>query len=105
VSSRVVERGRMVWVDGGAPESGGDVKAQTRQVLERIDGLLASAGTDKSRLLTAQVRLSDMSLLKEHDTVWSEWVDRSNPPIRALLRAESPQPGRLVEVSVTALKH
>ena len=83
----------------------GDVKDQTRQVLERVDRLLARAGTDKSKLLSAQVWLTDMANFEAHNAAWNAWVDPKNPPVRACLH--SPQlwlPGLLVEIMVTAAK-
>lgn len=83
----------------------GDVKDQTTQVLERIDRLLARAGTDKSRLLSAQIWLTDMANFEAHNAAWNAWVDPKNPPVRACL--QSPQlwlPGLLVEIMVTAAK-
>ena len=100
--SRAVVRGDTVYLCGVTPDPVGDVKTQTRQVLERIDQLLATAGTDKSKLLTAQVWLSDMALFAAHNNVWNEWVDRANPPVRACVGAPLWRPGMLVEIMVTA---
>jgi enamine deaminase RidA (YjgF/YER057c/UK114 family) len=102
--STVVERGETVYVCGVLADPGGDIKAQTRQVLERIDKHLAMAGTDKSKLLTAQVWLSDMRLFEAHNAVWNEWVDRDHPPVRACVRADLVRPGLLVEIMVTAAR-
>lgn len=104
VISKVVERGSMVYVCGVTPEPAGDVTAQTRQVLERIDRLLAAAGTDKSRLLTAQVWLKDMGDFEAHNAAWNDWVDRANPPVRACVQAELWRPEMRVEIMVTATK-
>ena len=82
----------------------GDVKVQTRQVLERIDQLLQMAGTDKSKLLVAQVWLADMSDFDDHNTVWNDWVDRQNPPVRACVGAPLWRSGVRVEIMVTAAK-
>jgi enamine deaminase RidA (YjgF/YER057c/UK114 family) len=60
--SGAVVHGDTVYLQGVTPDPGGDITSQTRQVLERIDTLLAMAGTDKSKLLTDQVWLSDMRL-------------------------------------------
>jgi enamine deaminase RidA (YjgF/YER057c/UK114 family) len=104
IISRVVVCGDTVYVCGVTPDPIGDVKAQTRQVLERIDRLLQSAGTDKSKLLTAQVWLSDMKLFADHNAAWNEWVDAQNPPVRACVGAALWTPGMLVEIMVTASK-
>jgi enamine deaminase RidA (YjgF/YER057c/UK114 family) len=73
IISKVVEHGGIVYVCGMLPDPVGDITAQTRQVLERIDEALNLAGTDKSKLLTAQVWLSDMRLFEAHNAVWNEW--------------------------------
>src|SRR5229473_1844105 len=87
------------------PAHPGDIKGQTKQVLERIDRLLSKAGTDKSKLLSAQVWLTDMAHFEEHNAAWNAWVDPKNPPVRAcLLSPQLWQPGLLVEIMVTATK-
>ena len=90
------------YLQGVTPDPGGDITSQTRQVLERIDTLLAMAGTDKSKLLTAQVWLSDMRFFEVHNAAWNAWVDRENPPVRACVRTDLVRPGLLVEIMVTA---
>ena len=80
IISRVIARGDLVYVCGITGDPIGDVTTQTRQALARIDELLARAGTDKSRLLTAQVWLSDMALFRTHNLAWNEWVDPEHPP-------------------------
>ncbi len=84
------------------PPSG--IRAQTEQVLRRIDQLLADAGTDKSKLLTAQVWLADMDMFTEHNNAWNEWVDLANPPVRACVQARLTLPELLVEIMVTAAR-
>jgi enamine deaminase RidA (YjgF/YER057c/UK114 family) len=100
--SGAVVYGDTVYLQGVTPDPGGDITSQTKQVLERIDTLLAMAGTDKSKLLAAQVWLSDMRLFEAHNAVWNAWVDRENPPVRACVRADLVRPGLLVEIMVTA---
>jgi enamine deaminase RidA (YjgF/YER057c/UK114 family) len=104
IISRVVTRGDTVYLCGVTPDPVGDIKSQTRQVLERIDKLLAPAGTDKSKLLTAQVWLKDMALFAEHNAEWNAWVDKANPPVRACVGAPLFRPELLVEIMVTAAK-
>ena len=106
IISRVVVRGDHVYLCGitAHPLSKGDIQAQTKEALDTIDRLLQTAGTDKSKLLTAQVWLSDMSLFEAHNAAWNEWVDAQNPPVRACVRADLWQPNLLVEIMVTAAK-
>ena len=58
----------------------GDIRAQTKQVLQRIDNYLALGGTDKSKFLTAQVWLTDFRLFDDMNAVWNEWVDKKTRP-------------------------
>ena len=102
IISRVVVHDGIAYVCGVTPDPVGDVATQTRQVLERIDRLLAQAGTDKSRLPTSQVWLADMRLFEEHNAAWNAWVDPKNPPVRACVQANLWRPGMLVEIMVTA---
>src|SRR2546421_11132498 len=72
----------MVYVRSAPPELGGGVGEQTRGALQRIDELLALAGSDKSRLLTAQIKLADLALLPEHKDAWDEWLEAHPAPVR-----------------------
>jgi enamine deaminase RidA (YjgF/YER057c/UK114 family) len=104
IISRAVAHSDRVYICGMVGDPVGDVVAQTRQALGRIDDLLAQAGTDKSKLLTAQVWLSDMRLFRQHNAAWNEWVDSERPPVRACVQAELFAPGLLVEIMVTAAR-
>jgi len=104
IISRVVVHGDIVYTCGVTADPDGDITQQTRQVIERIDRLLHAAGTDKSRLLTAQVWLRDMRLFTAHNAAWNEWVDPVNPPARVCVGAELWKPGLLVEIMVTAAR-
>ena len=105
--SWAVAHGGIVHLSGvtADPRNLGDVKDQTRQILARIDALLAQAGTNKSKLLSAQVWLTDMGLFAAHNDAWNEWVDPKNPPARAcLLSPQLWRPGMLVEIMAIAVK-
>ena len=102
IISRVVVHDGIAYVCDVTPDPVGDVATQTQQVLQRIDHLLAQAGTDKSRLLISQVWLADMRLFDAHNAAWNAWVDPQNPPVRACVQAKLWRPGMLVEIMVTA---
>ena len=102
--SRSVVHDGLVHLCGVTPEPVGDVRAQTEDVLRRIDELLARAGSHKSKLLTAQVWLKDMRLFEAHNSAWNEWVDPEHPPVRACVQADLWRPGMLVEIMVTAAR-
>src|SRR6266446_4598959 len=94
IISQAVVHGNVAYFAGVTPNPiVGDIKTQTAQVLRRVDELLKLAGTDKSRLLSAQVWIADMRLFEDHNAVWNEWVDPANAPVRACLTTEFWRPG------------
>ena len=83
IISGVTAFGSLVFLKGVTADPVGDISDQTKQVLRQIDDLLALAGSDKSKVLSAQVWLSDMRMFRQHNLAWNEWVDAANPPVRA----------------------
>jgi len=75
---------------------------QTRNTLDRIDALLAEAGSSKSKLLTASIWLADMDDFAEMNTVWDAWVAAGNTPCRACVESTLASPDFAVEIQVTA---
>ena len=103
--SRCVVRGDTVYLCGlTASDSKADIKGQTKQILDKIDSYLAQAGTDKSKLLAANLWIKDMALFADMNSVWNAWVDPDNPPARACVRADLARPEILVEIMVTAAR-
>ncbi len=80
-----------------------DVPGQTKQVLAKIDALLAMAGTDKTKLLSANIWLSDISTFAQMNGVWDAWVSPGNTPARATVEAKLATPAYTVEIAVVAL--
>jgi enamine deaminase RidA (YjgF/YER057c/UK114 family) len=98
---RAVIHGGIVSTVATSPDKTSAIYEQTRQALARIDASLVEAGTDKRRILTATVYITDMANKAEMDRAWGEWVDPANPPMRACVGAALE--GRdLVEIVVTA---
>ena len=87
-----------------ADAQGAPVKDQTRNILQRIDALLAAAGTDKTKILSATVWLADMRTFDEMNSVWDKWVPQGHTPARACVEAKVIDPRMLVEISVVAVK-
>ena len=103
--SRCVVNGDMVYLAGlTAADRSGDIKSQTQQILDAIDGYLAKAGTDKSKLLQANIWITDTANFGAMNELWNAWVDPANPPVRACVQGELMHPALLVEIMVTAAK-
>lgn len=103
--SSAVVNGNMVYLAGLTADNPKlDMKGQTQEVLRKIDATLAKAGTDKSKLLTAQIWVTDMRNFAAMNEVWDAWVTPGNPPARATVEAALANPELLVEIMVTAAK-
>lgn len=101
MSMAVVHNG-VVWLAGQVGQPGSDVADQTRQALAEVDRLLAEAGTDKTRILSAQVWLADIADFAEMNAVWDQWVPQGHCPARATGESKLAAPDYRVEVIVTA---
>ena len=77
-----------VYAVATAPDTSADVAGQTRQTLTELDAVLAEAGTDKTRIVSATIYLADILFKKEMDAVWCDWIGaEANWPQRACVGA------------------
>lgn len=79
-----------------------DMSDQTRQVCEKIDGFLAQAGTDKTKIIRAQIFVTDLSKKGEMDEAWIDWLGEDLPCRCTVGVADLGDPRRLIEVVITA---
>jgi enamine deaminase RidA (YjgF/YER057c/UK114 family) len=101
--SRAVTHNGIVYLAGlTADDVAAPIKGQTEQILKKIDELLALAGTDKSRLLSTMIYITDMRLKAKMDEAWLAWVDPHNKPARACVETRLGAPDILVEIMVVA---
>ena len=101
-SEIVVHKGVVHLAGVIAEDTSGDIKAQTAGALAVVDKWLAVAGTDKSKLLTTQIWISDMSEFAAMNEVWTVWIDPDNPPARATCEAKLALPEWKLELVVSA---
>jgi len=93
----------IVYLAGQVPEDTSlDIEGQTREVLAAIDVLLAQAGSDKMRILRAQIFLADIADFAGMNRAWDAWVVPGNAPARATVEARLAKPEWKVEIVVTA---
>jgi enamine deaminase RidA (YjgF/YER057c/UK114 family) len=85
-----------------ADDASQDIRGQTRQVLAAIDRLLGEAGSDKSRILMAQIFLADLADFAAMNEVWEAWVAAGQAPCRATVCSALARPEWRVEIVVTA---
>src|SRR5262245_14339067 len=105
ILSLAVEHGNTVYLAGVvAKKLEADVKAQTKEVLDEIDRLLAKCGTNKSKALAATIWVTDIRNRAPMNEVYPAWADPENMPVRACVEAKLADPRALVEIMVTAAK-
>ena len=104
--SQIVIHGDTVYLAGivANTTAGESVTKQTQEVLSIIDSHLAKAGSDKSKLLTATIYITDMKNFAEMNAVWDGWVSAGNTPARATVEAKLAASQYGVEIMVIAAK-
>ncbi len=103
--SEMAMHGDRVFLAGQIAEDGSqDIGGQTRQVLSAIDALLARAGSDKSKILMAQIFLADIADFAGMNAAWDAWVMPGHTPPRATVQAKLAKPEWRVEIVVTAAR-
>lgn len=102
--SQAVVHGNTVYLAGqiasGAP--GKSVTEQTKDILGNIDALLAKAGTDKTKIISTNIWLTDMSTFGEMNAVWDAWVAPGCAPARATVESKLAADVYKVEIAVIA---
>lgn len=103
VMSAVTVFNKTVYLSGQVPKiTENDIELQTKDVLATIDALLAQAGTDKSRLLSAQLFVKNLDDFQKVNALWVEWMQGCVPPSRATIQADLVNPAWLIEIAVIA---
>ena len=102
--SGIVVHGDTIYLAGQVGHSGGDIKAQTQEILDNIDAQLNSVGSNKSKILSANLWITDFANFGGLNEVWNAWIDPENMPARACVRSELARPDLLIEIMITAAK-
>ncbi|OBY28917.1 RidA family protein [Leisingera sp. JC1] len=102
--SQIVTHGDTIYLAGQVGTAGASVAQQTQDCLDKIDTLLAEAGSDKTRILQTVIWLADMKDFAEMNAVWDAWVPEGHAPARACGEAKLAREDFLVELIVTAAK-
>jgi len=101
--SEIVVHNNTVYLAGEVPDdTSADITTQTRQVLAKIDRLLAQVGSDKTRLVSAQIFIADMADFAGMNAAWEAWVAPGQTPARATIEAKLANPGYKVEIMCVA---
>jgi enamine deaminase RidA (YjgF/YER057c/UK114 family) len=105
ILSQAVQYGDTVYLAGVVAKNlDQEIKGQTKQILDDIDRLLAKCGSNKSKILSATIWVTDIRNRAPMNEVWTAWVDARNLPARACVEAALADPRALVEIMVIAAK-
>ena len=104
--SQIVVHGDTVYLAGIVANAakGKSVTEQTKDILATIDKYLAQAGSNKTKILSATIYITDMGKFAEMNVVWDGWVSAGNTPARATVEAKLAAPDYNVEIMVVAAK-
>jgi enamine deaminase RidA (YjgF/YER057c/UK114 family) len=101
--SKLVTHNGIAYLAGlTADDRAAPIKGQTEQILKKIDELLGIAGTDRTRLLSAVIYVSDMRLKAQMDEAWAAWMNPQHSPARACVETRLGTPDTLVEIMAVA---
>ncbi len=101
--SQGVVHGGLLYTAGQVDAQSSDVGEQTKNVLAKIDALLAQVQSSKSQVLSANIWLSDMATFDDMNRAWEHWIDPHNPPARATVESRLATPDYKVEIAVIAV--
>jgi enamine deaminase RidA (YjgF/YER057c/UK114 family) len=105
IMHRVVEHNGVLYTGGiGATDRTAGMRGQTEQILNRIATILEEAGSDRSKILTATIYITDMALKDEMSAAWTEWFKPEEMPTRATIGVNDLGPDMLIEVVFSAAK-
>jgi enamine deaminase RidA (YjgF/YER057c/UK114 family) len=105
ILSNVVEANGFVFTAGiVAEDTRQDAKGQAQQILKEIDRLLSLCGTEKSKVVSATIWVTDIRHREAMNEAWNTWTGGKHLPARACIEAKLADPRMLVEISVVAVK-
>jgi enamine deaminase RidA (YjgF/YER057c/UK114 family) len=104
--SQGVVHGATIYLAGQVADQakGKSVSDQTSEILAKIDGLLAEAGSDKTKILSATIYLADIATFAEMNAIWDAWVPPGHAPARATVEAKLAAPAYTVEIACIAAR-
>ena len=102
LSDMAVHNGTIYLAGQVAADTSQDIAGQTTQVLAMVDKLLAEAGSDKTKILSTTIYITDMANFPGMNAVWDSWVVQGNTPPRATVQARLAKSAYLVEITVIA---
>ena len=102
LSDMAVHNGTIYLAGQVADDTSQDMAGQTKQILSTIDRLLMEAGSDKTKILSTTIYVTDMAEFPAMNAAWDAWVVPGATPPRATVEAKLAKPAYKVEIQVIA---
>ena len=93
--------GGFLWGVATSPDRTQDIRVQTLGALGVIDGYLKDAGLDRTRIVKAEIVVTDHDNKPAFDEAWATWMPANHGPVRSFVQSVMPE-GDLIEIIVTA---
>lgn len=93
--------GGFLWAVATSPDRTQDIKVQTLGCLGVIDGYLKDAGLDRTRIVKAEIVVTDHDNKPAFDEAWATWMPDNYGPVRSFVESRMPD-GDLIEIIITA---
>jgi enamine deaminase RidA (YjgF/YER057c/UK114 family) len=105
-SSPGVKVGNRIWLagtTGSTPQNTGDIKAQTTEVLTRLNSSLKASGFAFKDVVATEVWLANVSQVKDMNEAYRVFFP-TDPPVRKMVGAEPLGRASLITVALMAVK-
>ena len=93
--------GGFLWGVATSPDRTQDIRVQTLGALGVIDGYLKEAGLDRTRIVKAEIVVTDHDNKPAFDEAWATWMPANQGPVRSFVQSVMPE-GDLIEIIITA---
>ncbi len=93
--------GGFLWAVATSPDKSLDIAGQTLGALDVLDGYLKDAGLDRTRIVKAEIVVTDHDNQPAFDRAWASWMPDGQGPVRSFVQSVMPE-GDLIEIIITA---
>ncbi len=84
-------------------DTSADISSQIAQLFSQAEATLTVVRSDKSRLLSATIYLTDFANLATFNAAWEAWLPFGTAPSRACIKVELANPAMLIEIAFVAV--
>lgn len=101
-SDVTIFNGMANFVEVAEADTSADIKGQVQQIFDQAEQMLALVDSDKTRILSVTIYLTDFANFDALNEIWDEWFEDGTAPSRACVKVELADPNLLVEMAFVA---